>query len=343
MLQPLCTAFVVHSLDIIFHIISASQEIINVFLFLRNLGAKRAQWLTIKQWVMGLGAIKSAWQRQTLAFGHEKGDKYSCLILDNRGMGRSDKPLLRYTTSEMANDTIEILDHIGWTKERQLHVVGVSMGGMIAQEIAFRIPTRISSLDLISTAARIVNTTTWLQNLRSRINLFIPKALDLSIADAGNRNFTDAWLDAPDDTHLPSLDTPGVLPPTAGASPDGSYGRFETNFVRFAAQEMNKRLNPDTFPRKGFMLQAIAAGYHYKSAAQLKKIADEVGRERILLFHGTRDNMITVHHGHVLIEELQPGTPIIKENVGHVVMLEQTAWFNEALEDMITRSEALTK
>jgi esterase/lipase len=50
-------------------------------------------------------------------------------------MGLSDKPLLRYSTSEMAKDVLEILDHLGWTAERELHVAGVSMGGMIAQEL----------------------------------------------------------------------------------------------------------------------------------------------------------------------------------------------------------------
>jgi pimeloyl-ACP methyl ester carboxylesterase len=51
------------------------------------------------------------------------------------GMGKSDKPLMRYSTSEMAKDVLEILDHLGWTAERELHVSGVSMGGMIAQEL----------------------------------------------------------------------------------------------------------------------------------------------------------------------------------------------------------------
>jgi pimeloyl-ACP methyl ester carboxylesterase len=53
----------------------------------------------------------------------------------NTGMGLSDKPILRYSTSEMAKDVLEILDHLGWTAERELHVAGVSMGGMIAQEL----------------------------------------------------------------------------------------------------------------------------------------------------------------------------------------------------------------
>jgi pimeloyl-ACP methyl ester carboxylesterase len=107
---------------------------------------------------MGLGGLKTAWQRQTKDFGHNQADKYSCLVLDNRGIGDSDKPLMRYSTSEMANDLIEVLDHIGWTARRELHVIGISMGGMIAQELAIRIPKRICSLNLISTGPRIRNT-----------------------------------------------------------------------------------------------------------------------------------------------------------------------------------------
>jgi pimeloyl-ACP methyl ester carboxylesterase len=84
---------------------------------------------------MGMGGLMTAWQRQTKDFGHTKGDQYSCLIIENRGIGQSDKPLMRYSTSEMAKDVIEILDHIGWTETRQLHVIGVSMGGMISQEL----------------------------------------------------------------------------------------------------------------------------------------------------------------------------------------------------------------
>lgn len=84
---------------------------------------------------MGLGGMKYAWQRQTKDFGHTKGDQYTSLVLDNRGIGESDKPLFRYSTSEMAKDVIEVIDHLGWTGQRELHVIGISMGGMIAQEL----------------------------------------------------------------------------------------------------------------------------------------------------------------------------------------------------------------
>ena len=93
------------------------------------------QSLIYLQWIMGLGSIHWAWQRQTKDFGHDQAAKYTCLVFDNRGIGESDKPLLRYSTSEMAKDTLELLDHLGWTNERQLHVIGSSLGGMIAQEL----------------------------------------------------------------------------------------------------------------------------------------------------------------------------------------------------------------
>ena len=84
---------------------------------------------------MGLGAIMSMWQRQTKDFAHKEKEHYRSLVIDNRGIGRSDKPFLRYTTSEMARDVIDLLDQLEWTEQRQLHVIGVSMGGMIAQEL----------------------------------------------------------------------------------------------------------------------------------------------------------------------------------------------------------------
>lgn len=84
---------------------------------------------------MGLGAFKTAWQRQTKDFAHTTSSRYTCLIFDNRGVGESDKPLQRYSTWHMAKDTIDLLDGLGWTADRQLHVIGISMGGMIAQEL----------------------------------------------------------------------------------------------------------------------------------------------------------------------------------------------------------------
>jgi len=253
-------------------------------------------------------------------------------------MGKSDKPILRYSTSEMAKDVIELLDHLGWTKERQLHITGVSMGGMIGQELGLLIPNRICSLNLVSTAAAIENTTSYLENLRTRVMMFVPKSLDRAVTDAARMLFSSAWLDSPDDTILPNASTPNVVLPESG-----EYKRFKTNYERFAAQELTKRLDVEGFPKKGFMLQAIAAGWHHKSAAQLKEMGDKVGRERISVMHGTGDNMISVPHGRKLIQMLEPGKGVIKEGTGHVFMLEEWRWHNDFVKEMIETGERLNR
>ena len=62
--------------------------------------------------------------------------------------------------------------------------------------------------------------------------------------------FSEKWLALPDDAPVPSPGTPGVVFPE-----NGTYLKFETNFARFAAQELTKRLDPSKFERKGFILQ----------------------------------------------------------------------------------------
>ncbi|ORY01192.1 alpha/beta hydrolase-like protein [Clohesyomyces aquaticus] len=241
-------------------------------------------------WIMGLGGMKYGWQRQTKDFAHNKGSEYSSLVFDNRGIGESDKPLMRYTTSEMAKDTLELIDAIGWTGKRELHILGISMGGMIAQELAMLIPERICTLSLVSTASGLFNTIGFIENLRNRANLFIPKPLDVQISNVKANLYTTPWLSAPDELASESTVSP-----------------FPTNGDRFGANEVWKRSSPEYFTKKGFMLQAIAAGWHYKSPSDLKRLGEMVGRKRIMVVHGTEDRMITFPHGVVLWRGLEKG------------------------------------
>lgn len=200
------------------------------------------------------------------------------------------------------------------------------------------IPERIASLNLLSTAAVIENTTTFLENMRTRVMMFVPKSLDRSVAHAGRMLFSDEWLEREDDAIVPTKSTADV-----GLPESGEYGRFKTNYERFAAQELSKRLDLESFNKKGFMLQAVAAGWHHKSPKQLEEIGDKVGRERIMVLHGTKDKMISVPHGRKLIEWLKPGIAVIKEGTGHVFMLEEWKYHNEMVERMILKGEAMNK
>ncbi len=100
--------------------------------------------------VMGLNNSCFGWLPQVEHLC--KDERYSVLVFDNRGVSNSETPAGWYTTSGMAQDAFELLDHLGWiANKRSIHVAGVSMGGMIGLEMARQRPELISSLTLIST------------------------------------------------------------------------------------------------------------------------------------------------------------------------------------------------
>jgi 3-oxoadipate enol-lactonase len=68
---------------------------------------------------------------------------------DQRGLGESEIPPGPYTMADYAADAAALLDHLGWTTAR---VVGVSFGGMVAQELAVTWPERVERLALLCTS-----------------------------------------------------------------------------------------------------------------------------------------------------------------------------------------------
>ena len=118
-------------------------------------------------------------------------------------------------------------------------------------------------------------------------------------------------------------------------SPDGEYMRFESNFQRFQAQELMKRHTPGYFTRQGFLCQLMAAAGHRKSASQLREMADRVGRDRILIIHGTRDRMIAVTNGEKLIKMVKPVVGLIVDGMGHAPIMDRSKWFNALIEDRL--------
>jgi len=94
--------------------------------------------------IMGLAADSTAWMFQVPEFAQH----YRTIVFDNRGVGRSSKPPGPYTIHEMADDAAHLLDVLDVGRA---HVVGVSMGGMIAQELVLRHPARVRGLVLACT------------------------------------------------------------------------------------------------------------------------------------------------------------------------------------------------
>jgi 3-oxoadipate enol-lactonase len=97
--------------------------------------------------VMGLGMNATGWWR-TIPVLADAGLRV--LAFDNRGVGRGDRPPGPYSVPQLADDAVAVLDAAGL---EQAHVYGISLGGMIAQEVALRHAARVRALVLGATTA----------------------------------------------------------------------------------------------------------------------------------------------------------------------------------------------
>ncbi len=94
----------------------------------------------------GLSGDHLYWRRQLRTFGKE----YRCLAVDNRDVGQSSYAAGPYSARDLAGDVLELFDRLALPPA---HVVGLSMGGLIAQELALTAPRRVKSLVLVDTLA----------------------------------------------------------------------------------------------------------------------------------------------------------------------------------------------
>lgn len=96
----------------------------------------------------GLGSDLQSWALTAPALSKQ----LRVITADNRGSGRTSAPDRPYTIAQMAGDVVALLDRLEIAKA---HVLGFSMGGYIAQEIAISYPGRVEKLVLMNTAASI--------------------------------------------------------------------------------------------------------------------------------------------------------------------------------------------
>ena len=96
--------------------------------------------------IMGLGLSGGAWWRTVPVLAKQ----FRVITFDNRGVGRSASPRYAYTTEAMADDAASVLDAAG---VETAHVYGISLGGMVAQQLTLRHRRRVRALVLGATHA----------------------------------------------------------------------------------------------------------------------------------------------------------------------------------------------
>jgi pimeloyl-ACP methyl ester carboxylesterase len=117
--------------------------------------------------IQGCGVTGSGWRPQV----DELSADFQCLSFDNRGIGQSTTSSRTLAVAHMVDDARQLLDAVDW---KSAHVVGHSLGGVIAQQLALDSPDRVRSLSLLCTfckgsrGANLSLRTLWM-GMRTRI------------------------------------------------------------------------------------------------------------------------------------------------------------------------------
>jgi 3-oxoadipate enol-lactonase len=110
----------------------------------------------------GLGADHQVWKSTLRHFSKH----YRVLTLDNRGAGQSSAPDFPYTTEMMANDILQLMDALHISRA---HILGHSMGGRIAQQIALIAPEKVNQLIIACSHAKSSAVSTMILSMREKL------------------------------------------------------------------------------------------------------------------------------------------------------------------------------
>lgn len=229
--------------------------------------------------IQGMSGTHLAWGEPFLT---ELERDFDVVAYDHRGIGRSDPVEDPFTIAELAADAAGVLDELGW---ESAHVVGISMGGMVAQELALAHPERIRTLTLGCTYCGGAGSSLAPQSTIEKLSAgMLSGDRELAIRNGFEVNVSAAFA--------------------AGA---GHYDAFRA---------MAKSL-PAPVPVIMLQMQAIAA---HDTSARLPSLDRPT-----LVIHGDEDAMIPVANGRMIASLIPGARLEILEGVGHMFWWEQPA------------------
>jgi pimeloyl-ACP methyl ester carboxylesterase len=227
--------------------------------------------------VQGMSANHMAWGHRFRSLLEEQ---FETIVFDNRGMGLSSRVAEQFSVAEMAGDTAALLDAL---EVESAHVMGISMGGMIAQELALAHPERLRSLTIGGSYCG-----------GSGSALMDPADFQGLVAAMGAGN-QDRVFEAMYELNL----SPG----------------FRAEASRFAEFTAMATALPAPRETIGLQLQAIFA---HDTSARLPAL-----RLPTLVVHGTVDRVLPVANGRLIASLIPDSQLEIYDGVGHMFWWEQ--------------------
>jgi 3-oxoadipate enol-lactonase len=148
--------------------------------------------------------------------------RFDVVAHDQRGLGRTEIPPAPYTMAEYAADAIALVDAVGWDGFR---VVGISFGGMVAQELAVTWPERVERLALLCTSAGGAAGASYPLHELDQLPFEQRVAIGRQLLDT---RFTPEWLAShPSDEALVKMVTESQLAPKTDDQRRGEAAQLE--------------------------------------------------------------------------------------------------------------------
>jgi len=240
--------------------------------------AKKADAQRAPTCAVGLGGTADQWEPQIEYFKQQP--DFQFIVFDNRGMGFSDPVAGRWTTTKMARDTLALLDYHGW--KSNVHIVGLSMGGMISQETVRQDPKRFASMTLLSTIA----------GGPFSLGLFIlaiPTGLRLTLqtftASTGRDQLKNGLK-----LLYPAAFLDGTSPHPETGEPTSNFKLFRSALIRRGVQAVKDGMPPQRF--SSIVKQGFAVMTHNVTTSELQALSKLLGGNTLVV---TGDEDILVH------------------------------------------------
>ncbi|UCE09968.1 MAG: alpha/beta hydrolase [Candidatus Thorarchaeota archaeon] len=242
----------------------------------------------------GWASYSWTWFRQIPAFRN----RYRCVVFDNRGAGRSSKPDYPYSIEMFAEDVVGLMDALDIDRA---HILGISMGGLIAQQIAISYPKRVRSLILVST-------------------------------HFGGPNH----VPIDDKTKALLIAIPTETISRAQATEMRFRAIFSSQFLQESKsliESMETWANQHPAPLYAQVHQSSAVG-EFNSESELRNVTVPT-----LILHGDSDSAVPTRNGELLARTIPKSKLIILENASHFITIEKYEEVNNAVMEFIDSVE----
>jgi len=242
---------------------------------------RRRPWLVL---IQGMGLDRLGWEPVLRKLRR----RFRLVLVDNRGVGHSDRPAGSFTVVDMAGDIVAVLDAAGIAKA---HVLGASLGGMVAQELAISHPERVDGLVLACTAPG------WpfAYPMPAASVRVLASAARMTAAAARRRHVENA-LSAHTVRHRPELVT------------------------RLLELQGSRPADADVLPAQA------AAGARYVGGLRKARIG-----ARTLVLHGGADTVVDPRNGRLLANRIPGARLVTFPELGHLLFWEDPDGFADAV------------